>query len=248
MEVCEAVAGTLIFEEGEEGEYACIICNGHVQILKHTSNGEVELAVLGPGDVFGEMSLFEPGDRRSATARALDHVVVEVLTVQEMQELIGQCPDMLQPFLLALVSRLRETNRRLAEKERATVRLGHEINTIYINPCKTLAGSINPISWHVTNLPFSIGGYHEDKEPTGKTHLEIPCSAGKMNVSYEHCSIEQCEDGIYVIDQGSRHKSVVNGRPIGRGEASSRALLLPGENEIILGDPSKDMRLMIHCE
>jgi hypothetical protein len=249
MQLCEAPAGSMIFQEGEVGEYAGIIRTGRVQILKRSNEGEVELAVLGPGEVLGEMSLFEPQDKRSGSARALEHVTVDLLTAEEMQQMLEYCPDELQPFLRALVSRLRETNRRLAEKERATVRLGHKVQTLHLSPYEVLANIFTPFSYKVTNLPFCIGGYDAGAgSPPRRCELEIPCDPARMNVSYEHCTLEDHPDGVYLIDNGSRFKTIVNGRSIGRGEASNKALLLPGKNDVVLGDAAMDMRLLIECE
>lgn len=248
MQPYEILAGDIIFNEGDDGEYACIIRSGHVQILKRATHGEVELAVLGEGEVFGEMALFEPRDARSATARALDHVIVDVLSADEMHELIGQAPNMLQPFIGALVSRLRENNRRLAEKERATVLLGHAINMITIQPCGALEGLVKPVSVKTANLPFTIGGYANNIKPPHVNHLEIPCDPLAMNISYEHCVIEQHDDDVFLIDKGSRFRTIVNERSIGRGEATSKALLMPGDNTVTLGQSDKDMLLRLICE
>ncbi len=249
MQAYEVLAGDMIFSEGDPGEYACIIRTGRVQILKHTKQGEVELAVLKEGEVFGEMALFEPRDDRSASARALDHVIVDVLSAGEMQEMLQQAPPLLQPFLTAMVSRLREMNRRLAEKERATVLLGHSINVLHITPSGSLKNNIAPFELKTANLPYTIGGYEDNlPEPPHSTDLEIPCDPARMNVSYEHCSIENHDDGVYVVDHGSRFKTTVNDKLIGRGEATTKALLLPGDNEIILGDPSQAMTLSVRCE
>ncbi len=248
MEACEVLAGDIIFREGDPGEFAGIIRSGKVQILKRAPHGEIELAVLGEGDVFGEMALFEPMDARSATARALEHVIVDVLSVAEMHALIDESPPMLQPFVRALVSRLRENNRRLAEKERATVLLGNQINTITITPQGALQGLVEPATAKTTNLPFSIGGYANNGKPTYAKNLEIPCDPSAMNVSFEHCAIEHHDDGVYLVDHGSRYRTIVNDKSIGRGEATSKALLMPGENIVILGDADKDMVLLLTCE
>lgn len=249
MQPFEILAGECIFTEGDVGEYACIIRSGRVQILKSTPHGEVELAILHPGEVFGEMALFEPSDKRSATARALDHVIVDVINASEMKELLAQAPALLQPFISAMVVRLREMNRRLAEKTRATVLLGHVINTLELIPASdVMSALIQPCIVHAANLPFSIGGYEQGKKQLLRCNLEIACPSPPMNISYDHCIIEHQEDGIYIVDQGSRWRTVVNGKSIGRGEATAKALLMLGENNVVLGDPLYEMQLNIICK
>jgi pSer/pThr/pTyr-binding forkhead associated (FHA) protein len=68
-----------------------------------------------------------------------------------------------------------------------------------------------------------------------------------LNISYEHCGIEEHEDGIYLVDYGSRFKTIVNDHAIGRGEAATKSLLMLGENQIILGDPDRGDHLIITC-
>ncbi len=248
MQAYEVLAGELIFSEGTIGEYACIIRSGRVQILKSTPQGEVELAILQPGEVFGEMALFEPADTRSASARALDHVIVDVLTAEQMKELLAQAPALLQPFTSALVRRLREMNRRLAEKTRATVLLGHAINSLQISPAsEMMVALMQPCTIYTANLPFTIGGYEQGKKPPGRRNLEIACPSPPMNISYEHCAIEHQEDGIYLVDHGSRWRSIVNDKSIGRGEVTGKALLMPGQNHVILGEPAQQMSITITC-
>ncbi|MEW9673932.1 cyclic nucleotide-binding domain-containing protein [Ammoniphilus sp. 3BR4] len=73
MEKVNAPEGTLIFTDGEEGNTMFIISSGEVEIFKSLSNGSRHrLSVLGPGEVFGEMSLIT-GHHRSASARTLNN-------------------------------------------------------------------------------------------------------------------------------------------------------------------------------
>jgi CRP-like cAMP-binding protein len=247
MKTYEVRSGDVIFREGDVGEFACIIRSGRVQILKSTKHGEIELAILNEGDVFGEMALFEPLDTRSATARALDNLVVDVLSAEEMFALVEQSPPMLQPFIKALVSRLRENNRRLAEKERATIILGNQINTIALHPAGAIEALADAITLTIADLPFSIGGYSSQQKRPYVENMEIPCAPDAMNISFLHCAIERHEDGIYVVDKGSRFCTHVNGRSIGRGQASTKALLTPADNEILLGKPEAAMMLKVIC-
>ena len=62
----EAAAGSTLFEEGDPADGVAAILEGSVEILK----GGRTLAVLGPGSVLGELSVFVPSASRTATARA----------------------------------------------------------------------------------------------------------------------------------------------------------------------------------
>jgi CRP-like cAMP-binding protein len=62
----DAAAGSTLFEEGDAADGVAAILGGSVEIIK----GGRTLAVLGPGSVLGELSVFVPSASRTATARA----------------------------------------------------------------------------------------------------------------------------------------------------------------------------------
>ena len=56
--------GDILFEEGEEGDRLYIITSGKVKLGRRSPDGrENLLAILGPGEMFGELSLFDPARR-----------------------------------------------------------------------------------------------------------------------------------------------------------------------------------------
>ena len=74
----------VIFHEGDPGEALHLIARGHVAIRNSTPLGDiVTLAVVGPGDFFGELVIVSPQAGRNATAVALD--ATETLTLQRGQ-------------------------------------------------------------------------------------------------------------------------------------------------------------------
>lgn len=70
--------GTVIFREGEPGQHMYVLQSGHVRITRDNAAGARVLAVLGPGEFFGEMSILNDKPR-NATADALDEVRALVL-------------------------------------------------------------------------------------------------------------------------------------------------------------------------
>lgn len=74
----------VLFHEGDPGESLYLIDKGRVAIRVTTTAGDTAtLAVLGPGDAFGELALFTERHRRTATAVALEPV--EALTIGQVQ-------------------------------------------------------------------------------------------------------------------------------------------------------------------
>ncbi len=66
-----AVPGATIFQEGDQGHDMFVVLDGEVEVLKKSRRGRVQrIAILGPSDAFGEMSIIDV-QPRSATVRAL---------------------------------------------------------------------------------------------------------------------------------------------------------------------------------
>ena len=105
----------IIFSEGEAGDRMYVILDGKVK-LGHTSpdGRESLLAVLGPGEVFGELSLFDPGPR-TATATAVTDTVVVGLGHGDLRPWLTGRPEVAEALLQALAQRLRRTNEALAD-------------------------------------------------------------------------------------------------------------------------------------
>ena len=67
--------GELIFKEGDPAEGFFIILKGMVEIYRDAPSGELSIARLGPGEVFGEMGLIIETGTRTAGARASEETV-----------------------------------------------------------------------------------------------------------------------------------------------------------------------------
>lgn len=249
MQQRSITARDIIFREGDAGDAAYIVRGGAVEILKHADHGEVQLAVLEEGAVLGEMALFEPKNSRSATARALNDCVLDVIDDTHFKTMMQQCPEQLQYIMASVLNRLRDTNQRLAAKERATVILDHGIEQLAISANgEALADALaQPLVIKAANLPFTIGGYPKTEERHHNNDLDLPSEGPPLVISQRHIKIERHEDGIFVVDQGSRFCTIVNGKVIGRGKVSNKAPLQPGENKITLGDYTSAYKLFIHC-
>ena len=109
--------GTRIFQYGDPGDKLFIILEGKVRISREVSGmGEEALAVLGPGQVFGEMALLDEAPR-SADARAHERCRLLVITKDAFEDLLFMHKDLAYEVLWASVrmlsARLRETNDKL---------------------------------------------------------------------------------------------------------------------------------------
>jgi len=109
--------GTRIFQYGDPGDKLFIILEGKVRISREIAGmGEEALAVLGPGQLFGEMALLDEAPR-SADARAHERCRLLVMTKDAFEDLLFMHKDLAYEVLWACVRilsfRLRETNDKL---------------------------------------------------------------------------------------------------------------------------------------
>lgn len=122
MQTVRFAAGDTILAEGEAGDTAYLIVSGSAEVSVGKSGKAKVLGALGPGDVFGEMSLIDPGPR-SATVRALTAVECSVTSFEAFSTGAVD-PERMIELTRTLVRRLRMTNERMARMEPGS---GHRI-------------------------------------------------------------------------------------------------------------------------
>jgi len=102
--------GEILFREGDAGDRLYVVIDGKIKLGRSSPDGrENLLAVLGPGQMFGELSLFDPGPR-SATATAVTDVAMVSLGHEELGRWLTAHPDVARGLLNQLAARLRRTN------------------------------------------------------------------------------------------------------------------------------------------
>ncbi|GAA4954484.1 Crp/Fnr family transcriptional regulator [Streptomonospora halophila] len=102
--------GQTLFSEGDEGDRLYVILGGKVKLTRAAVDGrENLLSVLGPSEMFGELSLFDPRPR-TASAIAVTDAVLAGLGHDDLRPFIAQQPQVSLQLLKALASRLRRTN------------------------------------------------------------------------------------------------------------------------------------------
>lgn len=94
VETLAVEGGQLVVREGEAGQSLMIILRGTVHVITRREDGTViPLAVLGPGDFFGERSILDPEATRSAWIAALTDVELLVLSRAEVLSLVERHPN-----------------------------------------------------------------------------------------------------------------------------------------------------------
>jgi len=115
METIEARKGEVLFSEGEPGDSLYIVLSGKLKVGRRAGDGRQNLiAVMGPSDMVGELSLFDPGPR-TATATAVVDTRLARLRKQGLRPWLTNRPEIAEQLLRVLARRLRRTNDALAD-------------------------------------------------------------------------------------------------------------------------------------
>ena len=108
----------IIFEHGDPGDYMYLIIRGEVEIYQASQSGDnYRVALLGPGDFFGEMALIT-GDQRTASAKAYSMVELLPVNREDMLKGIRSDPETGLFYLNVLINRLRTITEALEKPEK----------------------------------------------------------------------------------------------------------------------------------
>lgn len=113
--------GQAVFREGDASDTCYVVREGHLRAVRSHGDGRtITLATFGPGEIFGELAMFED-ERRSATVEAIDPTSVVGVLGPDMRRLMGEHPSIAARLVIALGRRLREMNERLSRQSFQTV-------------------------------------------------------------------------------------------------------------------------------
>jgi CRP/FNR family transcriptional regulator, cyclic AMP receptor protein len=102
--------GEVIFREGDEGNAMYVVLNGEVEVTKASRNGvDARVAMLGPGDWFGEMSIVDI-QPRSATVRAIAPARLVRISAADLDSLYRHD---VRSYAIVVLNLARELSRRL---------------------------------------------------------------------------------------------------------------------------------------
>ncbi|WP_062518297.1 Crp/Fnr family transcriptional regulator [Demequina gelatinilytica] len=111
----ELSRGDTIFAEGAEGRELYVVVKGKVKLARTARDGrENLLALLGAGDMLGELAVFDPGPRMSR-AHAVEDTVVYELPKQVLDTWLDDHLEMSRHMLRALAQRIRRQSNTMAD-------------------------------------------------------------------------------------------------------------------------------------
>lgn len=126
-------AGTVLMEEGSPGDSLYVALEGEFEITKRSGNQDVVIALRGPGEVLGEMSLLSQSPR-SASVRAVKPARLLKISQAAFERLITWHPSAALAMLKTVTERLHNTEAMLRQNEKMaalgtlSAGLAHELN------------------------------------------------------------------------------------------------------------------------
>ncbi|GGK11665.1 putative Crp/Fnr-family transriptional regulator [Pilimelia terevasa] len=115
METVDVRKGEILFNESEQGDSLYIVITGKIKLGRRAADGRQNLiSVMGPSDMLGELSLFDPGPR-TATATAVTDTRLARLRKASLRPWLADRPEIAEQLLRVLARRLRRTNDALAD-------------------------------------------------------------------------------------------------------------------------------------
>ena len=243
--------GDVIIRENEAGESAYFIDAGKVAVYKDTPGGQVHIAYLGPGDIFGEMSMVDDSPR-SASVRAVEPTVAREFHRDDLYAAIRDNPAIFSTFMKSIFDRLREANRIIASapargaQATATANLKDtdakdaRFRIEGLTPEAVASMPKNPFP--IKGFPFKIG--RKSNDPFVYNHLEIE-DRDPAQIARHHVSI--LFDGMHlgVQDRGSEQGASVDGVRIGGRNAPGPVYFNDKEGVLVLGSESSPFRYKI---
>lgn len=110
--------GEKIVTQGDTGDCMFVVQEGEAEVVREDHDGETRLAVLRPGDFFGEMALFER-QTRAATVRAIGRTRVLTVDKRTFMGRVQEDPSLAFNLVRTLSHRIRCLNDALVEAGRA---------------------------------------------------------------------------------------------------------------------------------
>lgn len=184
--------GTLLFRRGETGDALYIIIRGQIRIFASTRKGnEITLALLGPGEFFGEMALLDR-QPRSANAEATEDTELHILQRDNFFSFLMHKESALRAILYALSRRLRRTDDLLTEA--CFLQISHRLARKLVELSETVAAAEGaPASYNICTTQRELAGMIGATRESVNKELNILRRKGLVQTSRSRITVRDLE-------------------------------------------------------
>ena len=222
--------GTVLFNEGDEGEDMCIIRSGQVAIKKRVPHGEIVLALLEKGDFFGEMALLERIPRTAGAEMVEDGDLI-VIGSDLFGDMVKNNPEIAVRMLRKYSLRLRETTKQMEDLKAAEAagpshsgitaerRVAEPPKPAAPQQAEAIAYFISIASGNVFPVfkPDSLIGRYDSV--TGQTpEVDLTHEDSARNISRRHARLVLKDGKPFVAEEiGTMNGTYLNGQRLATG-------------------------------
>lgn len=241
--------GESLLREGEYGDVAYVVLRGRVRISREIDGQRLRLAVVGPGQVIGEMALVDEKPR-SATAIAEEETLVEVISRARFLHVLRTDPEFAIDLLKVLFERLREAQRAVVEWQRGAIVAQRDAGSppaatvppapaVPATPVVLMTGvgedaeDVLPEGGlRIARFPFRIGRRSRDQLVVNDYAIDDP---EPYQISRAHLVFTLDDGRVALMDRGSYFGMELNGERLGGDDGTDQPVYLEDDNELWLG-------------
>jgi len=236
--------GDTLFREDDPADCVMRVLSGTVEVIRQMNGSEIVLGRVQPGQHLGEMGVIEGRHRRSASARAVGEVEVEIIGAEDFLNEVTSTPSLARELIFRLSQRLHVAEDRIVRDEqqgdqrlRESMGLGGQaaIEGVVVSAgTSTLRHQFSHREQITT--PFVVGRAPFSHESRGPVAANLLLSDHEpLRLSRDHFAIVRHKGHFFVRDLQSTLGTTVNGVPIGWHFGADEAPLQAGDNEIVAG-------------
>lgn len=223
----DVAADEIIFREGDLGTEMYIIQEGKVEILKQFRGENQQLAMLGQGDFFGEMSILED-QPRAATARAATDVTLLQINGTTFDQMLRKNPEVAVRMMRKLSRRLRDTDKLLRHTLGASDDHSHHsgdvppamdppANSAAPKGRERLVLEGGGIEFYLAAGPDTTIG-RRDPVTGINPDIDLTPADAQRSISRRHAKILRREDRFFLREEvGTMNGTFVNGQRVETG-------------------------------
>ena len=233
--------GDTLFREGDPADCVMRVLSGTVEVIRQVNGSEIVLGRVQTGQHLGEMGVIEGRPRRSASARAVGDVEVEIIGAEDFLNEVTRTPSLARELIFRLSQRLHFAEDRIVRNEqqgdqrpRESV-LGDQvaIERVVVSAGTSALRQQFTHRNHIT-APFVVGRAPFSHEPQGAVAADL-YDREPVRRSRDHFAIVRHDGRLFVRDLHSTLGTTVNGVSIGWHFRADEAPLQAGDNEIVAG-------------
>ncbi len=241
--------GQIIFREGDAADAVYLLRSGAVEVVRESQATEIRLAVLGEGELFGEISVIR-GEARSTTLRALGPASAVEIPREAFLKAFPDDNPLALKVLRGLCGRLINSNDMMVDGQ---VRRGvgeEDLRRVRLLPDSPEVGAqIGEDGVAITAFPFEVGGHiRAGVSPSHRTHGLSLRHADEQRISNPQFSLEFVAGRLHLRDLGSRLGTVVNDVRLARFEETDIIPLDLGESRVQTGGEDSPYRFRLLVE